>query len=166
MVRWTLDWFVLLEPKSTSMPSRVCSPHAAGSKRVFVEPLAFPDNVKWAKFGLRINLCTLQWFHSFLSVLPIGTCAQEIVYEHVVRQFKLSVYWLNPNHPVGYYTYFDWSSYKLYTFNDIIIWDFSFKLHSGVRSERNLIHANLSLSIGIFQIIFLAGIEATSNEVC
>lgn len=36
---------------------------------------------------------------------------------------------------------------------------------SGVRSERNLIHVNLSLSIGIFQIIFLAGIEATSNEV-
>lgn len=37
--------------------------------------------------------------------------------------------------------------------------------HRGLRSERNLIHLNLSLSIGTFQIIFLAGIEATSNEV-
>ncbi|XP_022779945.1 adhesion G protein-coupled receptor L4-like [Stylophora pistillata] len=36
---------------------------------------------------------------------------------------------------------------------------------SGLRSERNLIHLNLSLSIGIFQIIFLAGIEATNNEI-
>lgn len=36
---------------------------------------------------------------------------------------------------------------------------------SGLRSERNLIHLNLSLSIGTFQIIFLAGIEATSNEI-
>lgn len=40
-----------------------------------------------------------------------------------------------------------------------------FHYYRGLRSERNLIHLNLSLSIGTFQIIFLAGIEATSNEV-
>lgn len=40
-----------------------------------------------------------------------------------------------------------------------------FHYHRGLRSERNLIHLNLSLSIGAFQIIFLAGIEATGNEV-
>ena len=42
------------------------------------------------------------------------------------------------------------------------IWYFSIR---GLRSERNLIHLNLSVSIGIFQVIFLAGIEATSNKV-
>ncbi|XP_067039054.1 adhesion G protein-coupled receptor L4-like [Acropora muricata] len=36
---------------------------------------------------------------------------------------------------------------------------------SGLRSERNLIHLNLSVAIGIFQVIFLAGIEATTNKV-
>ncbi|XP_068744277.1 adhesion G protein-coupled receptor L4-like [Montipora capricornis] len=36
---------------------------------------------------------------------------------------------------------------------------------SGLRSEKNLIHLNLSVAIGIFQIIFLAGIEATSNKI-
>lgn len=46
------------------------------------------------------------------------------------------------------------------------MYNFEVSFHSGVRSERNLIHVNLSLSIGIFQIIFLSGIEATSNEVC
>ncbi|XP_032234741.2 adhesion G-protein coupled receptor D1 isoform X2 [Nematostella vectensis] len=36
---------------------------------------------------------------------------------------------------------------------------------TGLRSKRNMIHLNLAINVGIVQVIFLAGIEATSNLV-
>lgn len=41
-----------------------------------------------------------------------------------------------------------------------------FSVDRGLNNDRNIIHANLLTSMAIAQIIFLAGIEQTKNEVC
>ena len=40
-----------------------------------------------------------------------------------------------------------------------------YSLYRGARSERNFIHVNLAIAIACVQIVFLAGIEETENEV-